>query len=110
MAARQPILFNGSARQESISLCDHRPWSSVGAALVLLAISGFSAAASGSAEPMPEPEAIRPNVEFWTRVFSEWSVTHAVEQFELFVGFGRIQLDALDGDGAVHVGQILGDL
>ena len=37
-------------------------------------------------------------------------IDHAVEQFELFVGFGRIQLDALDGDGAVHVGQILGDL
>jgi membrane-bound lytic murein transglycosylase D len=54
-------------------------------AAVLLALSSLSALsaladdpASAETEPFPEFDAIRPNVDFWIRVFSEWSLGQVV--------------------------------
>jgi membrane-bound lytic murein transglycosylase D len=55
----------------------HRTWTAaLGVALSLLAASG--PARAGEADPFPEPPEIRPNVEFWVRVFSEWGVDRVV--------------------------------
>jgi membrane-bound lytic murein transglycosylase D len=49
---------------------------------VLLALSALSAAAdepaNTEAELFPHLEAIRPNIDFWTRVFSEWTLGQVV--------------------------------
>jgi membrane-bound lytic murein transglycosylase D len=49
---------------------------------VLLALSALSAwaddPASVDADTFPELEAIRPNVDFWTRVFAEWTLGQVV--------------------------------
>jgi membrane-bound lytic murein transglycosylase D len=50
--------------------------------VVLLALSVISTPAddpvSGEFDPFPELDAIRPNVDFWTRVFSDWTLGQAV--------------------------------
>jgi membrane-bound lytic murein transglycosylase D len=50
--------------------------------VVLLALSAFSALADDpvvtETDPFPDLETLRPNVDFWTRVFGEWTLGQAV--------------------------------
>ena len=41
--------------------------------VLVLLLSAFSVAAQ-SEDPFPDLDGLRPNVEFWTRVFAEWSM------------------------------------
>jgi membrane-bound lytic murein transglycosylase D len=56
---------------------------------LLLGLSAFSAWADPSgpaADPFPLYDSIRPNVDFWTRVFSEWSLGQVVIHDKDFPG------------------------
>ena len=45
-------------------------------ALVFLALWAAPASGQDSIDPFPDLEILRPNVDFWTRVFGEWNLSH----------------------------------